>query len=738
MGACLSAPEAALDATRAGVKRAAAAAAAGVEASSAAARRAARKATLAKYALVNCEFDQATAEHYKKLGVIRELVVEQIGMWRAWTQSTMAMEPSVLSHWAKHCEASKDCTTRLLKVAKMVQNASNAHKEYVAHVANDFVTKLQDGIDTIDAAIAVYEAYEYAEYSLKYALKRNRKLPDEEKTKLTEDMEAAKKKAEAAMKDAVADVETKSLVPAYEGANRALNNFVKRCSQRKADVTDEDEAKLTPSATLQRANSVAYSKVKKRTYTSSDAVRIAKQKYDRLKQVYTRTDLPKEYVEYCEKLSEMKRHALAMKLVFDDFEPYINILFGPGYISVFVDHLCDKLHGYKTFKSAAASFIDRVHGLNEAINIEEYRSKGAEMERVVLDETERVFLIGKAYEDGIAAFPSLEKPIQLAQKAIDARADDLPPVNPDKLVNFLREQDKRKECLDNAKIAQTIASEAIQANLASHKESIDALMNNKDCIFYTNVIGNIEYCCKVITDAETVAKGVAVRSIKNEAIAPEVEEAVAVQEESALESNANAAAAEAEAAQTAEAEAKKQEEEKAAKAKAAEEAAATAKAKAEAEQNEKKKAELLAKAEAEAAEAELHRIEAEKAENAAAEAAEAKRLADEEARKAEIKAQKELERKIAEAEKQAEADAKAAEAADAKAAKQAEADAKAAEAERRKEEAEIARQSEEARIEEERHQKELAAFKAEGEAKKAAEKVEAANAAAAAAAVENA
>ena len=101
MGACLSAPDAALDATRAGVKRAAAAAAAGVEASGAAARAATRKAKLAKYALVKCEFDQATAAHSNKLGVIRELVVEQISMWRAWTEETTAMEPSVLGHWAK-------------------------------------------------------------------------------------------------------------------------------------------------------------------------------------------------------------------------------------------------------------------------------------------------------------------------------------------------------------------------------------------------------------------------------------------------------------------------------------------------------------------------------------------------------------------------------------------------------------------------------------------------------------
>ena len=719
MGQCFSAPDDVVTSAHRGMRLASRVAVLGVEVTGVAARRAARKATLTKYALVKCEFDAECERKAKRLEVIRELVREQRAIWRAWTNASKAMEPSVLMHWGKHCEGSRECATRLNALARRVLNARDAHKEYVAHISSAFLEKLQEGITTIDDAWGIYESYEHAEYKLKYAT-RDKKLPEEEKAKLTSEMENAKRLAMEAMTKAVENVEKKSLVPAYEAASRELDKFVKRCSQSKEEgVVDIEQVTLTASATMQRANSIAYSKAKKRTYTSIDAIRIAKHKYDRLKMMYARTDLSQQYLTNCEKLSAMKRHALAMKLVFDDFEPYIRILFGPDEMREFVDDLCNKLDGYKTFKAAAAALNDRVRSLNEAIDIEAYRTKAAEMEKHVIDETEKVFERGKSYEEELAEFPKLEKPIFEAQNEINQHVNIMPPVEPGRLVEYTLKHEKRARKLQDAQNAQVIAKERIEAELDSHTSALNRLMMNTDCIFYETIIAEIEQCCKAITDAETVAKSVAIRVIKDEAVSPEAEVALVVQE-SLVEAVATAAEAAAAQAAAVEADAKRDEEAKAAKAKTAAEAAEASAAQAAVEEDEKKKEELSAKAQAERTEAEKLRVEAKQAEKTVAIAAKEKLKTEERARKAWRKAQKELERKIAEANEKATTEAAAAQTDAFKEKKRAEAGFDATVSFAKKNDAEVARQISSSREEEERAMKKMLSIKSAAEDKQQA------------------
>ena len=143
MGICYSLPDAAVDKARTLATAAGTQWSNGLGASSAAAAKAARKAKLTKYALVKCEFDAETAAKAKRLSVIREMLFEQIALWKAWSVGTLPLDYSVLMHWSKHCHANEECSKRLRNVALQVQNASAAHAEYVKFMTGPFI----EGID---------------------------------------------------------------------------------------------------------------------------------------------------------------------------------------------------------------------------------------------------------------------------------------------------------------------------------------------------------------------------------------------------------------------------------------------------------------------------------------------------------------------------------------------------------------------------------------------------------------
>ena len=73
------------------------------------------------------------------------------------------------------------------------------------------------------------------------------------------------------------------------------------------------------------------------------------------------------------KLDEMKRHGMALALIFQDFVPYIKLIFGPDRMNVFADELCKKIDGFKSLKKAAAEIHDKIQALTSEIDVEEFK-----------------------------------------------------------------------------------------------------------------------------------------------------------------------------------------------------------------------------------------------------------------------------------------------------------------------------------------------------------------------------
>ena len=120
-----------------------------------------------------------------------------------------------------------------------------AHSDYVEFMRGKFVEVLDQAIDCIEESWCVYEAYEKAEYDYKWALKTRRKSQETNKeiiAELDKAKSTALKEAKKAIDTCEADVEHTILVPLYQLANNALDDFTKKCS-KKREVKEEHEEK---------------------------------------------------------------------------------------------------------------------------------------------------------------------------------------------------------------------------------------------------------------------------------------------------------------------------------------------------------------------------------------------------------------------------------------------------------------------------------------------------------------
>ena len=641
-------PDTAVNATQALAKGAGAQWTQGLETSGRAAAKAARRAKLTKYALVGCEFDAETSEKAKLLNVIRELLFDQQALWKAWSSATLAMDFSVLMHWSKHCHANVECSKRLRQVALKVHNASVAHSDYVEFMRGKFVEVLDQAIDCIEESWCVYEAYEKAEYDYKWALKTRRKSQETNKEVIAE-LDKAKstalKEAKKAIDTCEADVEHTILVPLYQLANNALDDFTKKCS-KKREVKEEHEEKALV-ATFERANSIAYAKLKKRTYTAGDAITTVK------KAVVGPGDLPENFVAINENVDEMKRHGIALSIVFADFTPYIKIIFGPDRMNDFSDEMCKKIDGYKALKRAAAQFNDRVAALTSDIDIGEFEKLCTEFDQVIRMECSQVSSDADAYLKSLQDITKAEKNLENAERTFKNQSKNfvLPPVDPKKLEKYNAQKEAWNGALRDAQDAVSIAKERSLSELQNHEDRYESLCLKKDSTFHSFIIVAVENACAVITEAHKTIHSIKPRAIQHDAEAPEEEEVVEAPKldfEEAEESWRQAEMAKEEAKATL-----KAKEEADRKAKRAEDVAEQARLAAMAEADEQKKQEKLAKVAEEEARA---KAEAEAKAAAEAKALEAAKIEAEKEKKAEAVAQKvakQLEVEVAAAEKKA-------------------------------------------------------------------------------------
>ena len=643
MGICLSLPDAAVDKARTLAAAAGTQWSNGLGASSAAAAKAARKAKLTKYALVKCEFDADTATKANRLSVIREMLFEQIALWKAWSAGTLPLDYSVLMHWSKHCHANEECSKRLRNVALQVQNAAVAHADYVTFMTGPFIEGIDEAIDVIEEAWNVYEVYEKSEYDYRFALKTSK---DEENNAVKKgEAEIKLQEAKKAINDCGDKVES-ILVPLFKRTITELESFAKKCMEKREQTGEEA---IATASKFERANSVAYAKLKKRTYTAADAINVAKN-------AIVDNGLPTELNEINTKLDEMKRHGIALALIFQDFVPYMKLIFGPDRMNVFADELCKKIDGFKPLKKAAAEIHDKIQALTSEIDVEEFKRMVDEFEQVIHTECSTVSSHSTAYVKSLTEISKAERALERAEVVYKSKAAKfvMPPIG-EKLAQFNDEKAAWNGALKDAQDAVTIAKERSVADLNAHKESFDNLFVKKDSTFHSFIIVAIENACAVVTEAHKTIAAVKARQINDAAEEPEAEEVIEVPEVDF--SKADASHEEAEVSK-AEAEARMKEAEEAeAKAKEAAEAAEKARQDAIREEDEAKKEALLRKAEEEAKKAEE---EAKAKQEAEAKAKEAEKIrAEKEAKAAQeaAKAAKALEHQVSIAEKNAEKEA---------------------------------------------------------------------------------
>jgi len=658
MGCVYSLPDTATDVVKAAAAVTTQTWSHGLELSSTAAAKAARKATLTKYALVKCTFDADASAKAKRLEAIKEMLYDQIALWNAWKSATVAMDFSVLAHWSRHCHANGECTARLKKVAMSVQNASAAHKEYVGFMHGPFIDALDEAIDKLDDAWNMYEKYEKAEYKLKLAEKTSKK--EEQKIAILKgEAEIALQDAKKSLDDTARDVEQKILVPWYDKANQALQDFVKKCaSVKEVGAVNKNEADEFAAAAFDRANSVAYTKIKKRTMTAGDAASAAMQ----LVGGGNTSHLPEKYNEINAQLAEMRRHGAALVLTLREFIPYIRIIFGPDRMNSFADNLCKKIDGFKALKKTVVNFNDKIAALTNDIDVDEYKTITDELDQIITMEFGRVAQLATDYTVAIAQITHAENALVHAEKVHASNAEKfiMPPIGKEKLKKFNAAKDAWNKALEDAKNNIIISRERAESTLNNHEEAFAALFLVSGCTFNDFIIVKIENACRSITDANSIVSAVKPRAIKDAAEEPDEEEVIEVQQIESLEVAEESLKEAAEAqAQAEKAKADKEEAEK--KAAAAAEAAEKAAAAAEDEANEEKKRQKLKKAAQEAEKAEAERKAKEEAEAKEAAAAKAALEKEKAAEEASEKAKAELEEQVAMAEKVAELEASNAE-----------------------------------------------------------------------------
>ena len=603
MGICASLPDAAVQAADKIVKVTATSWTAGLEASGAAAYKAARQAKLAKYALVECAFDDDAKAKAKRVDTLRALLRTQIAVWKAWSAATVPMDYSVLSHWSRHAFANDACKQKLAQIAANVKNASAGHKEYCEFMRGAFADMIKEALTMLDAAWDSYEAYEKAEY----AERLHAKMRAKEEEKL-EELKAAKEAALAEAKRAIdaclIDVETKSLVPAYAKAIGALEKFAKQCTQNKDASAEDANADEIVKASLARANSVAYAKYKKRAVTNTEVVVAIGRTIIKFNQD-NEDQLPETFREIEAQANDMRRHSAALIITLEDFRPFIQIIFGPDRLNNFSDSLEKKIDGFTSLKKVVAEFSDKVSALTNDMSVEEFTNIVRGVEKAMLAEYDRIAHSSFEYKKALGEYAYAQNAIPRAEAVYESQKGlfILPPIGKEKLAEFKRLKADWQAGLDNAKQAVIDAEKRSEEELKQHSARFEELFKIKECIFQKNVLPEIEKACGSITRAQAVLASIKPRAVSSAATEPEPEEEVATPDLTVIEANKAASAQakiEAEnaayAAQAAAA-AKVAAEQKAAEAFAAAQAAAAA---AEAEADEEAKAAKLAQASAEA------------------------------------------------------------------------------------------------------------------------------------------
>ena len=524
MGVCFSAPDRARDGAVAGMMTAGRVLVGSLEASAAAAAKATRMAKLAKYALVGCAFDADTAARARRLEALRDMLFDQIALYKGWAATTVAMDYAVLMHWGKHCRANESCAARLRDVSLKLQNAAAAHEAYVEHIKGPFISGLDKAIDRIEEAWHVYEDYEKAEYDYRYALKSTK---DEAKHEVKRaEVEVALKEAKKAIDTCAKVVENDMLVPVYTRAIEELSKLAKKCGD-KVELKGEQQREFL--AKFERANSVAYEKIRKRTYTAGEvasaAIKAVRQSESGLEESFKKINVDTE---------EMKRHGVVFALSLQDFLPYIKIIFGPEKSNVFAEQLIKKIDGYASLKKVAAELNDKIAVLTSEINVDELKTLMRQLDSSIRQECGRVSAHADEYVKAVAAIAQAEKnliKVEEVNKAADAKVT-VPPAEKIAREKFLAEKQAREDALTNAREEIPLAKERAQADLNAHAEVFDEMFIKKDCIFAQEVLLSIEKVCAVVTDSHKRMLSIKTRVISDKAEDPDpVEEVVVPQTE---------------------------------------------------------------------------------------------------------------------------------------------------------------------------------------------------------------
>ena len=227
----------------------------------------------------------------------------------------------------------------------------------------------------------------------------------------------------------------------------------------------------------------------------------------------------------------MKRHGMALALIFQDFVPYIKLIFGPDRMNVFADELCKKIDGFKSLKKAAAEIHDKIQALTSEIDVEEFKRTVEEFEQVVHTECNTVSSHSTAYVKSLSDIAKAERALERAENVYKSKAPNfvMPPIG-DKLAKFNDDKAAWNGALKDAQDAVTIAKERSVADLNAHKESFDNLFIKKDSTFHSFIIVAIENACAIVTEAHKTITAVKARHIRDAAEEPEAEEVIEVPE----------------------------------------------------------------------------------------------------------------------------------------------------------------------------------------------------------------
>jgi hypothetical protein len=304
--------------------------------------------------------------------------------------------------------------------------------------------------------------------------KKTSKKEEQKIAILKGEAEIALQDAKKSLDDTARDVEQKILVPWYDKANDALQVFVKKCaSAKEVGNVNKNEADEFAAAAFDRANSVAYTKIKKRTMTAGDAASAAMQ----IVGAGDTSHLPEKYNEINAQLAEMRRHGSALVLTLREFIPYIRIIFGPDRMNSFADNLCKKIDGFKALKKTVGNFNDKIAALTNDIDVDEYKTITDELDQIITMEFGRVAQLSSDYVNAIAQITRAENALVQAEKVHASKEEKfiMPPIGKDKLAKFNAAKDAWNKALEDAKNNVIISRERAESTLNNHEEAFGAL-----------------------------------------------------------------------------------------------------------------------------------------------------------------------------------------------------------------------------------------------------------------------